>query len=283
LPVLFQRLIQSRRVTVVLLHDIDGETADKVFAYLSRRYNVISLQRFIDAAYRRDPSLIPPMAMIITIDDGRIGNHRLLPSIKKYGVPITIFLCAEIVGTRRHFWFMSEEGGNSAYELKTMPNALRIKLLGEKGFDQGKDYGIAQALQREHIEEMSQYVDFQSHTSFHPCLPKCSNDEAEREIVESRRILKERYGLRIDSISYPHGDYSDRDVELVKRAGYKCALTVDFGFNTMDTDPYRIKRIGLGDTDNMDELVVKASGVWGFLRTLNGRRQRHGWTDEVER
>ena len=92
LPYLFREIIQRNRVTILLFHDISPEDADNIFGYLSRKYNIISLKNFIKALDRKDPSLIPQKALIITFDDGHKGNYRLLPIIKKYGVPITIFL-----------------------------------------------------------------------------------------------------------------------------------------------------------------------------------------------
>jgi hypothetical protein len=35
---------------------------------------------------------------------------------------------------------------------------------------------------------------------------------------------------------------------------------------------YRLKRIGVNDTDDLNELIVKSSGVWSFFKTRNGRR-----------
>ncbi len=83
---------------------------------------------------------------------------------------------------------------------------------------------------------MRKCVNFQSHTLFHPILPNCSDEEARIEIINSKKKLEIEYGLVINSIAYPNGDYSERDILLAKEAGYKCGITVDFGFNTINTD-----------------------------------------------
>ena len=82
--------------------------------------------------------------------------------------------------------------------------------------------------------------------------------------------------------SYPHGDYSDRDIELCRQAGYDCGITVDFGFNTVTTDRFRLKRLSVNDTDDLNELIVKASGLWQFVKTLLREDGEFGWTDDVE-
>ena len=120
---------------------------------------------------------------------------------------------------------------------------------------------------------MSSFVNFQSHTLFHPILPNCTDEEAKREIINSKLILESDYKLRINAIAYPNGDYSERDILLCKEAGYECGITVDHGFNTIDTDLFRLKRFSINDTNNIDELIVRASGVYSFFKTFNGRRK----------
>ena len=95
--------------------------------------------------------------------------------------------------------------------------------------------------------------------------------------------MEKEYGLKIDSIAYPNGDYSDRDIALAKEAGYECGVTVDFGYNTPRTDLFRLKRLSVNDTANFDELAVKASGVWQFFKTKNGRKQGFGWNAKTEK
>jgi peptidoglycan/xylan/chitin deacetylase (PgdA/CDA1 family) len=96
------------------------------------------------------------------------------------------------------------------------------------------------------------------------------------EIVQSKQILEKEFGLNIYALAYPNGDYSKRDIALAKDAGYQCALTVDFGFNSKKTDPFRLKRICVNDATDLNELVVKASGAWDFFKTINGLKQATG-------
>src|ERR1035441_10495319 len=79
------------------------------------------------------------------------------------------------------------------------------------------------------INEMRDYVNFQSHTIFHPCLTKCNYDEAKEEILKSKIILERDYQLNINALAYPNGDYTNREIVICKSAGYKCAITVDAG------------------------------------------------------
>lgn len=281
LPFVFREFLQKNKVTLLLFHDIKKGTARKTFTYLSKKYKIISLSDFVDAVNGKNNIVIPPKALIITFDDGHIGNYEILSEIKKHNIPITVFLCAGIINTNRHYWFKYKDTNFSTSELKYVSNKERLKVLDKVGFSQTRNFENPQALNKKHISEMINFVNFQSHTLFHPCLPKCSDREARYEIFNSKNILESDYNLHINAISYPNGDYSDRDIELCKKAGYTCGITVDYGFNSVNTDLFRLKRLSVNDTDNIDELIVKASGVWAFLKTRNGRKSEFGWTNKV--
>ncbi len=78
--------------------------------------------------------------------------------------------------------------------------------------------------------------------------------------------MEQEYGLGIYALAYPNGAYSEREVTLAHRAGYECAVTTEVGYNGPATDLYRLKRLGLTDAAGTNELLVKTSGVWGWLR-----------------
>ena len=281
LPMLFRRIFQKHRVTIVLFHDISKETAEMSFSYLVSKYNIISLDTFVEACRTRNQSILPEYALVITFDDGFKRNYELLSAIKSFQVPVTIFLCSSIIGTNRNFWFNNNIPDVNIKQLKKLPNTEKLEVLSNYGFDQEKEYRTRAALSKPEIEEMKTYINFQSHTKFHPCLPKCTAEVAKSEIAGSKIELEEKFGLPINSISYPNGDYSERDISLTKEAGYSSGLTVDFGFNTIHTDIYRLKRLCVNDTENINELIVKSSGVWDFFKTFNGKKQTFGWTNKV--
>ncbi len=273
LPWLLRHTAQRRRVTLVMFHDIAPAYAERAFAFLKRAYNVISLEDYLMARRKGDSSLLPERALVITLDDGHARNRELLPILEKFDLPITIFLCAGIVGTRRHFWFKYRHPDVNIGRLKTVPNAERLQTLARAGFDPLREWEQPQALSCQDIEHMRSRVNFQSHTLLHPCLPHCTDEEAWAEIAGSRQTLEQAYGLRVNAIAFPNGDYNARDLALVRRAGYECAITVDFGYNTLHTDPYRLRRLSIDDTDSEDAVCVKASGLWTFLLALLGQRR----------
>jgi len=275
LPWLIRQTLQRRRVTIAMFHDIAADHAERVFGYLAKTYRVIGLDDYLAARKSGDSSRLPDKALIITLDDGHIRNHTLLPVLEKLSLPVTIFLCAGIVDTKRHYWFKYKHPEIDTQALKLMLNHVRLEQLARVGFRPEQEFGAPLALSKNQIRDMESRVNFQSHTTFHPCLHTCTDAESQEEIFGSKKLLEQDFGLRINALAYPNGDYCERDMAFVKQAGYDCAVAVDFGYNTLKTPAYRLKRLSVDDTDNLDAVCVKVSGLWTLLMWLAGKRRLH--------
>lgn len=272
LPLILRNTIQRKKVTILLFHDITIESAEKSFRYLKSHYNIISLDDLVKAIKKHEVHKLPSKSVVLTFDDGHKSNIDLLPLIKELQIPITIFLCSSIVGTSRGFWFRSIESKEKITALKAMSNRERLEALEEEGFVQDSDRDDIQALQDDDIMSMLPYVDFHSHSCFHPILPQCSDDEAWYEIQRSKQELESRYGQRVRYFSYPNGDYSQRDRDYVQESGYECGVTVEPGYNDDNTDLFALKRFSVNDTGDLSELIVKASGCMAFLKKILGKK-----------
>lgn len=262
---LWREMVQRRKVTFLLFHDMEAADAERNFGYLKQHYNIIGLNDYLDAV--RNKKHLPNKAVVITFDDGHASNYALLPIIKRMQIPVTIFLCSSIVGTHRHFWFRhSTEIKPQVETLKKNLNGQRLETLRQYGFAQEQEYDEIQALSKEQIEEMTPWVNFQSHTCFHPILPQSDYTTAENEIKDSKQQLEETFGLTINALSYPNGDYSERDIYLAQTAGYECGVTVDSGYNNLKSNLFRLKRFSVNDAKSTTELMVKASGCYALLK-----------------
>lgn len=261
LPYFFRFFFQKNKVSILTYHDISAETAEKHFSYLIKKYNVISLQDFIEALYQNKMNKLPKMALVIVFDDGHAGNYSLLPIFKKYKIPVTIFLNSGIINTKRHYWFKFNQSKYSLEKLKKVSYKEKLHLLQEVGFEREKEYETRQSLSKNEILEMSEWVDMQCHTVFHPCLPNCDSDEAKFQISQCKSILEKEYGFKVNAFAFPNGDFTEREISICKNAGYLVALTTEVGFNCEKVHPYKIKRLDSNDTDNMDEFIVKSSGA----------------------
>jgi peptidoglycan/xylan/chitin deacetylase (PgdA/CDA1 family) len=229
LPVMMRQVVQARRVTILVYHNPSLKTMEKHLAALQRRYNLISLRDFVDAHSAAAVRRLPRRSLILTLDDGYADNSSLRPLFENMGARATIFVVAGIIGKSRR--------------------------------------GLVR-LSDESIMELSASVDFQSHTFSHPVLTHCQDVEAREEILGSKAELESRYGFSIYAIAYPNGEYAKREIILARNCGYACALTTESGFNSGRTDLFQLKRICIDDADGIDELLVKASGLWGLMRPV---------------
>jgi peptidoglycan/xylan/chitin deacetylase (PgdA/CDA1 family) len=249
MPLLIRRWVCRNQVAILMYHDAKPTVFAKHVAYLSLHYTLISLDTLVSAIHRRDFSLIPPKSVVITIDDGHAGNFELLPIFKQYQIRPTLYVCTQIVSTYRHFWFKIEGQSKAEKErLKRLSNAERLAhLKNTANFEPEKTYPDRQALDIAEIKEMVENVDFQPHTQFHPILPHCTDVECKQEILGSKTDLEELLGVECSHFSYPNGDYTEREIEIVKAGGFQSARTTEIGWNTLDTPPYQLKVIPITD------------------------------------
>jgi peptidoglycan/xylan/chitin deacetylase (PgdA/CDA1 family) len=254
-----------KKTTILLYHNPKLDLFEKHLQYLKKHFNFITLDTLIQSIYDKDWSLMPPNPLIITIDDGFKDNFKLLHLFKKYELKPTIYICSHIINTHRKFWFESEVKHPHLYF--EYENAERLTELSEKyNFNPTKEYTVRQALNLSEILEMSPYVDFQSHSKFHPILSKCSDEESSSEIKESKELLTELLNLKISHFSFPNGDFSAREINQLKKFGYMSARTCDIGWNHMYADPFRLKAMGIADNSSINELISQLYGISGFLR-----------------
>jgi len=269
LPFIIRETVQRRRVTILYHHDIDPTTLEVQLRVLRKRYNFVGLRACVEAIRSGRMHALPPKALVVTLDDGCKENLALLDVFRDLGVTPTIFLCSGIAGTSRRFWWSALSDDVDAIErLKTLPDADRMTALAALGFAEAEESPERAALSRSEIEQMSDAVDFQAHTIYHPMLTRCDDERSWAEISQSMETLTRDFGLDIFALAYPNGDYSDREVAFAAKAGYLGAVTTEVGLNGPRTDPYRLKRIHLPMTASTNETIVRACVLPTYLRHL---------------
>jgi peptidoglycan/xylan/chitin deacetylase (PgdA/CDA1 family) len=88
-----------------------------------------------------------------------------------------------------------------------------------------------------------------AHTVSHPILGELDADSARYEISESKKVLEELVHSPVDSFAYPNGrygrDFTERDMMLVKDAGFKTAVSTNWGATSRRSEPFALPRVGL--------------------------------------
>ncbi len=82
-----------------------------------------------------------------------------------------------------------------------------------------------------------------AHTCSHPRLSKLSVEEQRREILECKEDLEHILGKDVRHLAYPHGDYNNETIEIVKILGFKTAVSTSGRFVRDDSGLLELDRI----------------------------------------
>ncbi len=242
--------IQKKAITRLLaFHDVMPEST-KIFEdkllFLKQKTNVISIDDFF--AGRLSTKKIN---IVITFDDGyKSWITDVLPILKKLELPATFFVSSGFIGLSKN-----EEAIYVKTKLfRTLPpreitgslNETDVRLLADNGFSIG------------------------GHTINHIDLEAPhSIDQLKYEIAEDKSRLERMTGTNINYFSYPTGAYKNPQinlVELLRKLAYKGAVTTITGFNTINTNPFLLRREITGAA--MQHNVFKAR-VYGNYDGVN--------------
>lgn len=172
--------------------------------------------------------------LILTFDDGYQDNYQnLLPLLKKYNSKAVIFVLA------------NRELTYNKWDVKK----------GEVKANLMSDNEIIKC-------HKSGYIEIASHGLNHKHLTKISDNELNKEIIESKQILEKIIADEIVSFAYPYGDYDDKVRIVVKNSGYNFGIATVQGDSCFKNDLFAIKRIPIFPTESKLSLFKKSSGYY---------------------
>ena len=265
LPLLIRLLIQKHFPSIIVYHNPHHSVFRKHIRYLAKRYNFISFEQLVDALINGNIKNLPKYALVISFDDGYRENFLLLDIIRKFYIKPIFFICSEIVGTSKQFWFKLCKNSD---KYKRMPPDKRIQLLEQNVekwnfHEENKRYSLS----LKEILTMLPYSTFGSHTCEHNILTICSDKIAWHEIDKSKKKLESDLNMGCHFFCYPNGDYSQREMKMLRNADYLAARTVDWGFIHSKTNKYCLPIVGVvDDDDSLNILSVKISSVIRYCR-----------------
>jgi peptidoglycan/xylan/chitin deacetylase (PgdA/CDA1 family) len=280
---LIREVICRNRCAIVLYHDPDPEVFERHIEYLTRHYSVIPFSSLVYSIYERDWSRMPPKSLVIHIDDGYARNYELLDAIRRFRIRPTLYLCSHIADSNRQFWSRLKNGESKRLRLVKNSRLLE-KLRSEASFTPELETRQRQALSRTEILAMASDVDFQSHGRYHFSLLTLDDEELTKDLFDSKARIEALKGQWSDHFSFPHGDYGKREIDQVRECGYRTARTTEPGWNTMRTDPYRLRIVAdVPGSASVNELCAHLTGIPRLLKRLAYRRltrHLHAWRQE---
>lgn len=256
-----------------------AETFHRQAAFLKDNFKIVSLK---EMAERIKNGRNISRCCALTFDDGWKDNfYHAFPVLEKFSLPATIFLATGFVGTNRLFWpeeltyYLNRAQETSLSdlpllerlrgsgpcrdkigdenldcliaELKTWTSGEREDLLLELRNNVRADPPERQLMNWEEARQMQEsgLVSFGAHTSNHVILEHVSLQEAEKEILQNCREMKENLGAWPDLFAYPNGNFTPGLKALLKQHGFRAAVSTKKQWVDKNCDLFEIPRIGI--------------------------------------
>ena len=213
-------------------------------------YSVIKLEEFISCLTKKEE--MPHKSVTITFDDGYKNNYtNALPILRQYNFPATVFLATDYIGSNDIFpWLDGLVGHDRDVRESFMPMAW------------------------DEVVEMSQdNIAFGSHTCSHSNIRLISENVFEEEIKRSKSIIENKINKNVELFSYPfsfpkyrktYQHIVDATKDTLQNNGFLGACTTIIGTNSLETDPFCLKRIQIKNTDNLFNFKAKIEGTYNW-------------------
>lgn len=191
IPVLMFHDVVPKRSKDTVWFDCTSKEFQKIIDWIEEnKLTPITLDQLHDHLVGKKPA--PPNSIVLTFDDNYQGFFdNAYPLLKEKKFPSAMFVHTDFVGSTK---------GRPKMDWST------LKLLVKEGL-----------------------VTVGSHTLSHPELPLLTQVDQQREITESKKILEDKLGIKVDFFAYPDGKNDPISQQLVKDAGYKLAVTIENG------------------------------------------------------
>jgi peptidoglycan/xylan/chitin deacetylase (PgdA/CDA1 family) len=282
----------------------DTKMFERQIEYLTKRYNLLNLDEF--AYLYQEEKDIPPNTVIITIDDGYIDCYNnIFPILKKYNCPATMFLSTGYVNSNSLFWvdelaYWIKKSSLKILKLEGLDYTFRIEDKKDKEktintlikiFKSLKEVERKEMMNRlantlgvkekvnanlnltwEQVKEMSQNrISFGAHTVNHPILTRISDEEARREVIDSKESIEGRIAQQVTTFCYPSGEsetFNEFHKRLLKENGFLCAVASFGGAVGEKSDLFSLERISVDRSDTMPLFKAKIAGIFEIKKTL---------------
>jgi peptidoglycan/xylan/chitin deacetylase (PgdA/CDA1 family) len=194
---------------------------------LGAGFRIVTVAELARAAGGQEP---PPGLVALSFDDGMDDNYSdLLPILREYGVPATVYVATGLVG---------------------QPNPWMAE-------------GSSRMMTEDELRELhAAGVELGAHTVTHPNLEEMSYDACLDEMVRSRDWVAELTGERVSTFAYPFCKYGPDAARAAHDAGFDAAVTCQWRGSWK---PYEMKRVMITGKDGPPSFALKMWELYGPL------------------
>ncbi len=265
-----RKLMNEKIIISIYFHKPSKSMFESCLFWLKKHgYTFISVNDIIDIfnGYK----VFPKGAVLVTVDDGWYTNKENIISVANaLNVPVTLFVTTNPMETGIGYWwsYVNQARKEGIYNkttefLKTIPNRERLVILNEI---KSKIILERESLTVNEVIEISNLknITIGSHTVTHPILKMCDNDESLYEISNSKKVLEGLIKKKIESFAYPNGNFSIREINYLKKLGYKIAFSTIPKYITEANilDIYALPRFEILGNCSLAENICRMTGVW---------------------
>lgn len=248
-------------ITAICFHNPNRRLFARCIRWLLQHgYTFISSDDVAAFLYDRKP--VPKGAVWISFDDGCCELvDNVLPVVRRYRIPVTLFIPSGIVEGDGLFPWLHRDHRN-----ETPASA---------GASPSRDCLTLAALQE--IQALP-FVTLGAHTVNHAIVPACSDDEVRFELQECKRTIEAWTGAPAEYFAYPNGEYSARERPIIGECRYKLAATTENNFITRETDRLLVPRFTVADNIYTVEAICNMVGIWRPL--IDALKEKLGFERE---
>lgn len=273
---IFHRVLE--RPDPLFPEEMHAERFEHLCGWLKSWFRVLPLE---EAATRLAEGRLPPRALAITFDDGYADNRTVAaPILQRHGLPCTFFVATGFLDGGRMWNDTLIEAfrgcGADALDLSPLHPGLRACALGTPALRRAAiDHTIAVAkylppparlalvdavarragvrppddlmMTGAQVRELRAIgLQVGAHTVTHPILLGLDRAAALAEVAASKRHLEALLDEEVSLFAYPNGkpgvDYGDESVDVVREAGFRFAVSTQWGVSTAATDRLQLRR-----------------------------------------
>jgi peptidoglycan/xylan/chitin deacetylase (PgdA/CDA1 family) len=252
---------------------------------LARDYRPLSLDDALKNL--RNGGNFPRRSVVVTFDDGYADNREVaMPILNQVGVPATFYVTVDCIenwrppwpsrlrfafrktsaalwadpqakSSTRKLWTLSSPDSREAAFLAACDSCCQLSGAVQEEFILRVEQELKACLSDQQSSVMMTYDQLGeltrhghivgSHTMTHPNMAYLKEEDAQRELADSKQRLESQLGAPIKHFSYPcpalSPHWSEATVEQSRALGYETGVTTNSGLTGRGDNPLCLKRL----------------------------------------
>jgi poly-beta-1,6-N-acetyl-D-glucosamine N-deacetylase len=264
-----KRALHSKRILALYFHKPGKDEFEACIRWLKNKGFAFISPHDIERIIKKEIPF-PKGAVLLTVDDGWQSNvTNVVEVANRYEVPVTIFVATTPAEEGVYWWSYIQQANQrgiatiSKKALKRMPEEKRLGILQEI---KKKVFPVREAMTVDQIKcvSASPYITIGAHTQTHPVLINCPENQVYDELTVSREKLEAWTNKEVTYFAYPNGDFSQREIQILKTLNYRLAFSSQPQYLTPESlnEHYRLPRFGFLEGASLAENICRITGIW---------------------